>query len=360
MYDYLIITCLPVYYKINLYNRLVESGLKIKVLFVGKYSLDRPPDFIDYDKMLFDYTFLSYYAFELCNSSFIPLIKSVVRIFGTIMRDKYKLLIVSGWNLIPFWISVFLFSPKRKNCLALESNIYDSKHKGLEGFIKRVFLKRVSCVFASGDLHFDLLNALNYNGRAYKTKGVGIMNFSRVGQHNFSETECIKFLYVGRLILIKNVKLLCETFSKLINENGLNISLTLIGEGELFKSLREYESKNIVLKGYINNKELYKYYTSHDVFVLPSLIEPWGLVIEEALFYGVPVIVSNKAGAREFIRDGENGFWFDPCSSADLSDKIVNITNIDLLNKLKKGAKEFDLNKKDLQQINSYHQALSV
>jgi glycosyltransferase involved in cell wall biosynthesis len=114
-----------------------------------------------------------------------------------------------------------------------------------------------------------------------------------------------------------------------------------------------------VFKGYVNNRDLKEYYTSHDVFILPSFIEAWGMVIDETLFYGTPILVSNRVGARELIVDGENGFWFDPYSSTDLADKIKNITNTEVLNKVKKGAKSFDINKKDSLQISAYHKALS-
>ena len=53
-------------------------------------------------------------------------------------------------------------------------------------------------------------------------------------------------------------------------------------------------------------------YQAHDVFILPSTYEPWGLVVEEALYWGLPVIVSNRVGAGpDMVRDLHTGEIFD-------------------------------------------------
>jgi glycosyltransferase involved in cell wall biosynthesis len=50
-----------------------------------------------------------------------------------------------------------------------------------------------------------------------------------------------------------------------------------------------------------------------DVLVLPSLSEPWGLVVNEAMACGMPVVVSNRCGcAIDLVKDGQNGYVFDP------------------------------------------------
>ena len=67
-------------------------------------------------------------------------------------------------------------------------------------------------------------------------------------------------------------------------------------------------------------------YALADVAVLPSLFEPFGFLVNEALVYGMPVIVSERCGsAIDLIKNGENGFTFNPNSREDLEDKLLKI-----------------------------------
>jgi len=69
--------------------------------------------------------------------------------------------------------------------------------------------------------------------------------------------------------------------------------------------------------------DVYKYFASADLFVFPTLYEPFGLVILEALAAGLPVITSRCAGAAEVVDNGKNGFLLDdPKDFKDISDKI--------------------------------------
>jgi glycosyltransferase involved in cell wall biosynthesis len=62
------------------------------------------------------------------------------------------------------------------------------------------------------------------------------------------------------------------------------------------------------------------FYALADSFVLPSAYEEWGLVVNEAMACGLPVIVSRTAGcAEDLVRDGENGFRFEPTSASELA-----------------------------------------
>jgi 1,2-diacylglycerol 3-alpha-glucosyltransferase len=68
------------------------------------------------------------------------------------------------------------------------------------------------------------------------------------------------------------------------------------------------------------------FYALAEAFVLPSVIEEWGLVVNEAMSSGLPVIVSRSAGcAEDLVRDGENGWVFDPSSAGDLASRIARL-----------------------------------
>uniref|UniRef100_UPI001F086A06 glycosyltransferase n=1 Tax=Helicobacter suis TaxID=104628 RepID=UPI001F086A06 len=66
------------------------------------------------------------------------------------------------------------------------------------------------------------------------------------------------------------------------------------------------------------NASLNSLLCAHDMLILPSLKEPWGLVVEEALSAGLPVLVSLACGAQVLVQEGVNGFLFCPKDSARL------------------------------------------
>lgn len=122
------------------------------------------------------------------------------------------------------------------------------------------------------------------------------------------------FIYVGRLHKVKGLDLLIETFSNIENEN---VRLILVGDGPekedlqlLIESLGLKEK--ITIAGRFDGINLYAWYNIADLFILPSIFEPFGAVVNESLIFGVPVLCSKNAGASYFIDSGKNGELFDP------------------------------------------------
>jgi glycosyltransferase involved in cell wall biosynthesis len=103
--------------------------------------------------------------------------------------------------------------------------------------------------------------------------------------------------------------------------------LVLAGDGEERASLerraRELKWDSIRFIGFRNQSELPALYDLCDVFVLPSEHEPWGLVVNEAMNAGKPVIVSDRVGAGpDLVDDGVNGFVYPMRDSAALADRL--------------------------------------
>jgi glycosyltransferase involved in cell wall biosynthesis len=353
-YDYLFITHLPCFYKINLYNELVKTGLKIKVIFIGKNSKERTDDFcLSENRIYFDYYFLSSFNFEYINKFKFFLLKYIYFLIREIKSTDYRLLAVNGWDLIYFWIAIFI-SKKSKNAVLVESTYLESNTLGLKKILKKLFLHKISYAFVSGDLHEQLMKKLNFKGNIIKTRGVGIINkpiFNITEKKHFSKKNSFSFLFIGRLVLCKNLIFLCEVFKELI-DNNFPVILNIVGDGVEKNNLLVYESEKIKFHGYVNNTDLSSYYLSNDIFILSSLSETWGLVVEEALYYGLPVLISNKCGARELIKDNYNGFRFDPLLKKDFKDKIIQIINNYPL--IKKNIDSNFIIEKDNMQINSY------
>lgn len=340
MYDYIIVTHIPAFYKVNLYNELAKK-LKILVVFIASNTNEkRADDFTTLENTNFSYEVLNSGDFQSRD------VKSNIKKLKIILKNnQYKRLLLSGWDLKEFWYLV-MFYPKSKNCLALESTILESTPIGIKGWIKKVFLSRISTVFASGNLHVELLKALSFKGDIKITKGVGIINkpiFEKLKKEYQK-----KFLYVGRLSSVKNLGTLILAFNNLSNYH-----LTIIGEGDEKEYLQSIANQNILFKLPVENINLQYEFINHDIFILPSISEPWGLVIEEALYFGLPVMLSKNCGSVDLVQNGVNGYIFDPLYMDDIKNLILSIDDV-IYQKLLDGLSEFSVNEKDFVQVNIY------
>ena len=119
-------------------------------------------------------------------------------------------------------------------------------------------------------------------------------------------------LYVGKLIPKKAPLVLVEAFARVRERTPC--ALLIVGEGELRPAVKELVAArgipDVYLAGFLNQQELPGAYVSADVFCLPSVLhETWGLVVNEALNFELPVVVSDKVGcAADLVRPGGNGF----------------------------------------------------
>jgi len=135
------------------------------------------------------------------------------------------------------------------------------------------------------------------------------------------------FLYVGRLAPEKNVHGLIGSFDRYRRQGG-TLELVLVGDGPLRTELERFANNcssksHICFAGRQNVRSLLSYYAFADCSILPSHREPWGLVVNEAMAAGLPVIVSNRCGcAADLVRDGENGFVFDPRKEDELIERL--------------------------------------
>jgi len=311
MYDFLIVTHLPAFYKTNLYNAIAEHK-RIFVIFIAAHSVERTDDFISLD-CKFPYAILNQGAFESRNQ-----FRSLFRIIQILPRLHFKTVLVSGWDLIEFWF-LALFCRRSQRALALESTIYESRSDGIRGWFKRVFLTQMQTVFASGSLHAQLAQKLGFRREIVITRGVGIINPKATqGSHNRLYQK--RFLFLGRLSEEKNLKWLLSVFRSLPSHK-----LVIAGQGPQFSELRQLASPNISFSGHIPNNRIDEVFSQCDFLILASLRETWGLVIEEALARGIPVFVSDRCGAAELVSVGVNGYTFSINDAEGLAQLIRSI-----------------------------------
>lgn len=343
-YDYVFISQIPVFYKINLYNKISENN-KIFVIFLAPTTLEkRASDFVDLSQIEFNYILLP--NSNLQNRS---KIKTSIRLFKILQQIQYEKLVLCAWDYLETWVISFLF-PKRKNSFILESSIYDSKVSGPKGLIKRLFLTRISLVFASGKPHMNLLQSLGYTGEIVATNGVGLINKYKKLSVGHNDTVGSEFyLFIGRLAPEKNLTLLIDYFRKHPDRN-----LKIIGEGPLEANLKSSAPNNIEFLGSVDNRELIDYFEPAIALILPSLEEPWGLVVEEALFNNCYVIISKLCGVADIVFRLDKELLIDPHDLRDLSRAVEYVEQkYKAQMKLDIGSKIIE--SKDLKQVNCYN-----
>lgn len=122
------------------------------------------------------------------------------------------------------------------------------------------------------------------------------------------KNDSVRFGYLGRLVPHKNVDLLVKAMVMLV-ERGFSVRLDVIGKGPEDEHLRKLVCEQgiadrVRFLGYLEGPEKVRALHSLDCLVLPSSYEPWGLVVNEALASGIPVVVSDSVGARFDLVEG--------------------------------------------------------
>ena len=137
----------------------------------------------------------------------------------------------------------------------------------------------------------------------------------------------VAFVYVGRLWSGKGLDHLLDAFAAIGRTRSVPVSLLLVGdgidEGRLRARCRDEGIRNVVFTGFRGAEDLPRIYAAADVFVFPTLGDPFGMVVPEAMACGLPVVSTSAAGEiRDRVVDGVNGFIVPPGESTALRDRM--------------------------------------
>lgn len=136
----------------------------------------------------------------------------------------------------------------------------------------------------------------------------------------------IVFLFVGRLVEYKGISDLIAVFNRICH---MNVKLLLVGDGPMRQQVEESVQLNNQIRyaGRVSGNDLIKIYHAVDVMVLPSHTEPWGLVVNEAMALGLPVIVSDRVGCiDDLVIHQKTGLIVKAGCIAELQNAIEELT----------------------------------
>ena len=242
---------------------------------------------------------------------------------------------------------------QRPTVVMSESNAFDEKRYTLAELIKRIVVSSFSAGLAGGQLQREYLVTLGLPRNRVFT-GYDVVDneyFRRKAEEVRSRRSEVRqkyglpenyFLASARFIEKKNLSMLIRAYARYrrfadSREDGQRTTdnrpwdLVLLGDGPLKADICRLISDfrlhgHVHLRGFIQYRELPAYYALADAFVHASTTEQWGLVVNEAMATGLPVIVSNRCGCvPDLVAEGKNGFTFNPESVEDLGKLMVDV-----------------------------------
>ena len=215
----------------------------------------------------------------------------------------------------------------------------------LHYYERNLFKQHKDIIAISNSSKTNLIDVFGLKGKKIKVIPAGI-DEKKFNPSNRSIQIRKKYgnnilLYSGLFITRKKIPVLLRAMTYITKEIP-DTHLILTGSGECLNEWKGLSislgiQKNTVFLGFVEEKELVKYYASSDVFVLPSVSEGFGQVLLEAMASGTPVICADVPPMSEIVGDG--GLTFKADDSKDLAQKIIYLLkNREELARLKENA----------------------
>ena len=268
-------------------------------------------------------------------------------IFGVLMKADSGIVIVNGWAYLSDWfvmIAAKLFGHQVWLRTEMPWNQELMKPTSFKRSLKFwIFKKIVFKYFVERFLYIGKQNKAFYlnhgvekhrlifapyaveNERFKEQKSPDKISYRQ--KYNISSDSMI-ILYSGKLIEKKRPLDLLKASQRLEHKK---VVLFYLGDGplrgQIEEEVKKHQIENVIISGFINQSEIGNIYNMADVFVMCSGIgETWGLSVNEAMNFGLPVIVSETCGsAHDLVENGKNGYVFKEGAINDLSDSLDSI-----------------------------------
>lgn len=260
--------------------------------------------------------------------------------------QDHDVLVLGGWAEPSYLLLWTLAQILRKGVVFwIESTEEDLQRVGWKESFKRTMLGRAAGVVVSGTSAERYCERLGVpSEKIFRApNAIDVDYFSRQARTLLPQREQLRaelelqgvvILFAGRMIeSFKNVSVLLAAQRELEGKD-LNAELVLIGEGQdrarYEEMARGWDLRGVRFVNFLEHDTLCRYYAAADIFVLPSRSEPWGFVLNEAMEFGLPVVVSNVVGAAaDLVEPNGNGLIVAPDDASALSGALEKLAQDD-------------------------------
>jgi len=257
------------------------------------------------------------------------------RIFWRLLRARPDAIISGGFSIPSVYAYLYCKLTGAKLLIYSDgTSAYEKKLGWLQHAARKVLVPRVSGFIAKSKPaaeRFEELGAERHRVflAPHTTNMAPLLAIG--ASRNWSESAELRLLVVGRLIPRKGVKHLVRALAAM-RSTRRPVSLTIVGSGpeeaELRALVQTLGVRGVRFVGFVDQDELPAYYAAADVFVFPTLDDPFGIVLLEAAATGLALVASEHAGATmDFIKDGESGFAFDPQNEYALAELVAELAD---------------------------------
>lgn len=244
---------------------------------------------------------------------------------AALQRYDPHIVIAGGYNYIAMWQAQRWSRARQKPFLLWsESNVADMRRnwRPIET-AKRKFIRSCQGFIVPGISAAEYLRTFKVRDDVIfvAPNAVDVERFSRLAARAREDSDSRSrfglpsrfFLYSGRLVERKGVFDLLTAYATLPEKVRREIGLVFAGDGrereQLFRISRQVKPGTVVLTGFLQRNELAEVYAHAEALILPTYSDTWGLVVNEAIACGLPIIVTRVAGcAADLVKEGENGF----------------------------------------------------
>jgi len=341
-------------YRVPLFNRIaLQKDIDCEVIFCAETEKDHRWSIPD--DMHFKYRVIP--GFHLLRRNGAIYINP--QLLGYLIRSNPDVVVTGEFSVPSVIVMLYCRLYNKKYVLWSDATARSESRVGpLKRGVRKQLLGMSSACIASGTEACEYLMSLGADSGKVKQSilTLDVERFSRECEAFVGRKRQLKkhlglaervVLYSGRLVAQKGLIHLIEAYS-IVRRWKEKISLLLLGNGRLELQLRTYCFSNkldVIFAGFVQQRELPKYYALADVFVFPSLCDSWGVVVNEALAAGLPIVCSKYAGAAaDLVEDGQNGYVVDPRNIEILAEKIRNILD-DNRRRFKMGRKSKEMMK---------------
>lgn len=316
----------PIHYKHLLFTALAERGIDVDVVFTARSSTIRTPD-LQPSGNKYRSHFLFAGSFER-----LPQIRTALKAIRGIAQCNADVVVISGWSYLPTW-SVLAWTKFHRKPVALwfETNVFDHPRHWIKEWVKRIYLRGFAVAHVYGTSNREYLELLGMDPAVILEKratvDAGIFMKRRATFHS----DFRRFIYVGRLSPEKNLPRLLDAFHQIVPR--YRAELVVVGYGPLEAMLKERVrdlglTKSVVFTGAKTQEEVSRLLADSDCLILPSLSETWGLVANEALCVGVPLIVSDRCGCARDLATEASGWTFAAENTAELAQVLTKVCEL--------------------------------